>query len=121
MKKPEMVPIERTAKERKYDSEPALATKKPMYGYGTRITLEAEELDKLGCDPKDMPSVGDEFHIFAVGEVIGVRNDAFEGGKEHRSVEIQLTHMGVVEEAAEEDGRHPGEVLYGRKENENKE
>jgi len=123
MKRPEMVSIERTAKERKYE-EPTLADKKPLYGYGTRLNLQEEELDKIGCTAKDMPEVGDEFHIFAVGEVIGVHNDAFDSGggkKESRSVEIQLTHLGVVCEDAEEDKRKPGEILYGRRENENTE
>lgn len=116
-----MVPMERTEKERERDDLGASkeSDKKPMYGYGTRLTLEDAELKKLGVD--ELPEVGDEFHIAAVGEVIAVRNNAFEDGREEKCVEVQITHMGAIHEDAEEDDRKPGEVLYGRHEDENAE
>jgi hypothetical protein len=77
------------------------------YGYGTAVTLDADALKKLGI--KELPEVGDEYHIVAVGKVTSTAKNASENNESTR-VEIQLTHMDLThEDAAEEAKETPAE------------
>jgi len=112
----EMVHMERSHEERVADAPTADG---PMYSYGLRIRLEKEELEKLGVE--ELPEVGDELHIQAVGMVCSVSSNKYsEKDDGHVCVEVQLTHMGAVEEGHEEDGRPAGK-LYPNRDNENSE
>ena len=77
------------------------------YGYGTAVTLDADALKKLGI--KELPEVGDEYHIVAIGKVTSTAKSASENNESTR-VEIQLTHMDLThEDAAEEAKETPAE------------
>lgn len=90
------------------------SSSRDKYGYGTAITLVAEMLKKLGI--KDMPAVGDEYHIMATGKVISVSQNASETNESSR-LEIQLTHMGLSAESdASESKEKPSDEkreMYG--------
>lgn len=83
----------------------SLSVKKPgkitgdEYSYEHRITLNQDNLDKLGLDPSDL-SPGDKFHVMGHGEVTHVSqdNDA-EGGKSGR-VELQMKKLGLRQKGA---------------------
>ena len=69
------------------------------YSYGLCITLDTDELEKLGITT--LPGVGDECHIRAVGEVTSVsENDA--GNGQERSVRVQIQMMELRNEGQEE-------------------
>lgn len=65
------------------------------YGYGTCIQLDSDMLKKLGID--ELPEVGDEYHILAVGKVTSVSSNASES-RESNNISIQITMMNVVHE-----------------------
>lgn len=85
-----------------------------QYGYGTSVTLDSDALKKLGI--KELPEVGDEYHIIAIGKVTSTAKNASETNDSTR-VEIQLTHMDLThEDAAEEAKETPAEEkreVYG--------
>lgn len=90
-----MVDMKYTAKEKK-DEATEMMGKPQDYPWGLAIRLEQEELDKLGI--KDLPSVGDEVHINAVGMITGV-NQNKQGGETETCVAIQITYLQVLPEA----------------------
>lgn len=86
------------------------------YSYGTSVTLNSEMLQKLGI--KELPEVGDEYHIMAVGKVTSVSKNASETNESTR-MEIQLTHMkleheNAAEEAKETPAQEKAEVFGGK-------
>lgn len=91
MKKP--VDLKVSEKEMYGDIAP---TSKPgarkVYPYGTRIELNSSLIDKLGL--KELPEVGEEINIMAVGEVVAASQSASDG-KKSRSVSIQITSMSL--------------------------
>lgn len=94
-----IVPMERTAAERQASQKAMEASAKnaPEYPYGLSLHLGDEELSKLGIS--GVPKVGDEYHVLAVAKVHSATHSEREGnGGAHRSVELQLTHMGVMHE-----------------------
>ncbi len=66
-----------------------------QYPWGACLNLDTDELKKLGI--KDLPSVGDEYHIRAVGEVTSV-SELDTGSGESKSLRIQITMMELVHE-----------------------
>lgn len=67
------------------------------YGYGTRLDLNDEELDKLGI--KTLPAVGSKFEVHAVAHVIAVRENQHKdrhGGNKSRNLELQVTSMALT-------------------------
>lgn len=92
-----LIDLARTPAELKAKNSPMEigSSSREKYGYGTSITLDAEMLKKLGI--KDMPTVGDEYHIMATGKVTSVSQNASETNESSR-LEIQLTHMGLSQE-----------------------
>lgn len=103
----EMVDLKRTKADKKKDRDgiKAIGPGGDDYGYGTRIHLGPEEMDKLGMS--SLPQVGDGVQVHAHGHVTSVSEDHREGGKKHRRVEIQLKHMGV-KHGGKEVGRAGG-------------
>ena len=61
----------------------------PDYPYGLSLTIDKDELDKLGMTEYE---VGDELNISAVGKVTMVRNSADEKSEES-SITIQITKL----------------------------
>jgi hypothetical protein len=107
--------LARTPAEMKAKNSPEMvgSSSREKYGYGTCITLDAEALKKLGID--ELPEVGDEYHIMAVGKVTSVSKNASENNESTR-LEIQLTHLDLEHEEEEEAEETPSEEkkeVYG--------
>ena len=82
------------------------------YEYGTAITLNADSLKKLGI--KELPEVGDEYHIVAIGKVVATAQNASENNESTR-VEIQLTHMDLThEDEAKETPAEEKREVFGK-------
>lgn len=77
--------------ERKDFSVPTLMDKKPKYPYGLKITLNSEELKKIGM-PGDL-KVGSTFEFEITAEVISVAQEPSEGDENNTSVQLQITDM----------------------------
>jgi len=64
------------------------------YSYEHRITLNSDNLEKMGMDLSDLKP-GDKFHVLGHGEVTSVsQNHDTMGGKTGRA-ELQLKKMGL--------------------------
>lgn len=77
------------------------------YPYGLCLNLDKASLAKLGFS--ELPEVGEEFYIMAVGKVTNVNQSASENG-DHSSMSIQITEMCVDNEPT-----HKGEKTETRK------
>lgn len=86
-----LVDLKRTPKEAKKENE--ISYKPSPYGYGTSITLDGDQLKKLGI--ADLPDVGDECSIVAIGKVTSASMSASENSGEKTSLSIQITRMKV--------------------------
>lgn len=64
----------------------------PDYPYGARINLSDPELQSLGM--AKLPAAGDVLNIAGIGTVMGIREEQVDG-KLHRSLEIQITDLGL--------------------------
>jgi hypothetical protein len=62
------------------------------YGYGLRITLDADQIDKLGID---MPKAGAVFEIEAVATVTRVSQSESAESDGSKSIELQIRKLGV--------------------------
>jgi hypothetical protein len=104
----------------KKSKEEAKVTEGPVgveerYPWGLRLTLEKEELAKLGLKPADL-AIGSKCAIQCEGEVVGLRESASkEPEREQKSVEIQIVKMaigggkkGAFQEYSEEKKKGPG-------------
>lgn len=94
-----MVSLKMTPKEAKAEfggdmgsppSKPSL----PKYPYGTKLTLETEALDKLGCAPGDF-KVGQVLELTARVEVVGTSTRERQGGVDRNEVELQFTDVSL--------------------------
>ena len=76
------------------------------YPWGMCIRLEKTELDKLGI--KELPGVGDEFHMVIIAKVTQVMQQSGPDEDDHKNVALQITmakvmgHESASEEKAEE-------------------
>jgi hypothetical protein len=84
---------------------------KDQYPYGLRITLNKETLDKMGI--KTMPVVGAKFALEALAVVESVHASASKDGPDggYRSCELQITHLGLDDDAGKEEDE-PEDTLY---------
>lgn len=109
-----MMNMARTPAEVKEDierSSPSVAPKSnataPVYPYGLCISLDEESLAKLKIDG-DLPDVGDMIHFCAMARVTSAseREEETAGGEKKvcRRVELQITDLGMENEAAENEG-----------------
>ena len=62
--------IDMKREDEKGPEEVAMSGSPSPYPYGLCINLGKDEMDKLGIT--DLPKVGQEYHIFAVGQVNSV-------------------------------------------------
>lgn len=89
-----LVDMKRTKAEKKKREE---TYKSPLggddYGYGTRVSLDHEDLEKLGIST--LPKVGDKFHLHGHAHVTSVSENHEEGGKKRRRMELQLRKMAL--------------------------
>lgn len=116
-----VVSMERTAAEKKaakerYNSPPDSDVE---YPWGLCINLGKDEIKKLGL--KDLPDVGEEVTICAVCTVTRVSQSASLNATDEDSqgVELQITHMGLVEGADADEGEgtpmgKAAQKLYGK-------
>jgi len=104
-----MIDLKRTLADIKADKAEMEGDSNP-YPYGACISLDTDELDKLGI--KNLPTVGDEYNIMAVGNVTAVRMNSYEKSGEERGITIQIKFLQLVHEDEE-----PGEVETAASEN----
>lgn len=71
------------------------------YPYGTRLNLDADTLEKLGIN--ELPEVGEEFHINAMGKVTSV-SEADSGNGKRQDLSIQIEKMELMHQDEREDG-----------------
>lgn len=108
MSKDGLVDLKRTKKEKHGEKEPAqIHGPEEDYPYGTRISLQHEELQKLGMSDS-LPKVGSVHRLHGLAHVIGVSEDHNEGGKKRRRVELHIRKMALHPHKGETPGRVPG-------------
>lgn len=88
----ELVSLKR-AEKKVSTEEKAIEPMREPYPYGTRITLEKEELDKLQMAVTDF-EIGNKVTIMADAEVVSLRESANQRNKT-KSVELQITAIGL--------------------------
>lgn len=90
-----LVSMKRTAEDKRQDmGEPCgIEATAPDYPWGLCIHLDADELDKLGM--KQLPAIGTEIPVMVKVKVTRVSQSAVEGSDEQRSVDLQITDMGI--------------------------
>ncbi len=79
----------------------------PEYPYGSTITLEDDHVDGMGMGGA---KAGDEMEMVGTVKVIGTRSEDRQGGGKRKSVELQITKMGMVPARKKTD---PKKALYG--------
>jgi hypothetical protein len=76
----------------------------PTYPYGLCVSLDEETLKKMKLDG-DLPDVGEMIHFCAMAKVTSAsmsEREGTDGAKETcRRVELQITHLGLESEDAE--------------------
>jgi len=88
---------------------PASAAKPsvPAYSYGLCLSLEDDELEKLGID-EELPTVGDIIHLCALAKVTSAsqsEREMSDGSKKQcRRIELQITHLATEDEEDENEG-----------------
>ena len=102
------------------ESEPAAATDMPMavacspYPYGLRLHLTQNELEKLGYE--GLPPAGTKVRIEAVACVTRAASEDpdADGDIDYLCVEMQITELGIEEEASEgeDEGGDRAERMY---------
>ena len=90
--------------------------KPEQYSYGLRISLNEEDLKKVGLE---MPAVGAMIHIMAMTKVTSIHAHDGESGSSH-GVELQITHMKAEPEDNEgedapDNTRSAAQKIYGKK------
>lgn len=93
-----MVDLKYTPKEQQEEAGESMSptgSNLPDYPWGTCIDLDDASLTKLGIP--DLPNVGDEYHIVAVGKVTRLSSSADENEAENRMT-IQIMFMELTHE-----------------------
>lgn len=100
-----------TKADRDARTEPAsMATESPAYPWGLSITLDDDVLEKLGCAIGDF-KVGASLMIVANVEVTSVSSSETRGAGNSRSVGLQITDLGLEDEAGKV--KAAAKALYG--------
>lgn len=94
-----LVDLKMSRKDMAEEATPA-ASQNP-YPYGVCLNLDTDELAKLGITSDNLPAVGDEFQIEAIGKVTRVSENDTEGGAYDCGVSIQITAMALESDGAE--------------------
>lgn len=79
----------------------------PEYPYGLCISLEKDQLEKLGIT--ELPKVGAKMMVHANAVVKSVSAYDTQSGSDQR-VELQITEM----ELASGEAKDPAEIMYGK-------
>lgn len=104
-----LVDLAYTSKERKEEAAEAKSMEPPEYPWGLQIRLENEELKKLGI--KDLPEVGEEYHLEVVAKVTSVSENQYGDGRTERCVCLQICMAGVqLDESAADEKREGKET-----------
>lgn len=90
---PALVSMKRSKAEVKKDMEPCGPMDTERYPYGLRISLQKDELEKLGIT--SLPGVGDTLELEATVKVVSVSAGASEGGNARMSMDLQITDMSL--------------------------
>ena len=92
----ELIDLKRPKKKKGEDEKmPAMEGDGERYPYGLRITLEKEELDKLGIKPNDF-DVGVTCSFQAEGKVEEIsQRETTREDSERKSISIQITKMAI--------------------------
>lgn len=90
----ELKSLARTKKETEKTKSPDTIGEADKYGYGTRMSLHQEELNKLGLDPSKL-KVGQKMHVHGKAEVRSVSQNKHSSGSDSH-VELQFTHAHIA-------------------------
>lgn len=93
------------AREEKYTE--TIAADRPAYPWGLSITLDDDALEKLGIDT--LPEVDTDMMLIAKVTITSVSANASSGGKENRSVGLQITDLCLEKPS----GKNATAALYG--------
>lgn len=106
-----MVSLKRSPEEMKKETGPVALSdyKPPAYGYDTRICLDDEVLKRMGV--KVLPDAETKFTAKITGFVSSARSNARAGGKNDRSVELQVTDIKVSWDNNVEEAERTGNLL----------
>lgn len=66
---------------------------KDEYPYGLRISLDKDQIEKLGFDG----NVGDEVIVHAMGTITSKSENNVQGGKKEKRLEIQIKNLSCKE------------------------
>lgn len=81
----------------------------PIYPYGLCLSLNDDEIAKLGLD--DDAEVGDMLEMKILCKITSVSKNATTGGERNR-IELQITHIEDDEEEEAAEARNPAKTLY---------
>jgi len=98
-----LVDLKMTKKDMAEEASPAY--QQNPYPSGAALNLDTDELAKLGITSKNLPEVGDEYHIRAIGKVTRVSENETEGSDYSCGLCIQITSLELNHEDEE-----PGEM-----------
>jgi len=90
-----LIDLKMSKKDMAEEASPVSAENQNPYPYGACLHLDTDELEKLKI--KELPAVGDEYHIRAVGRVTSVSSNESVGG-ERRVLDIQIEMMELTHE-----------------------
>lgn len=109
-----LVSMKRSKKEQDSDGVEIPKTKVELYGYGLRVDLETNELEKLGLGVKSF-DIGKKVELVCRAEVVSTSISADKADK-RESVSLQITDLGIkgvkdgkFQEYAKDMKRGPGE------------
>lgn len=96
MYKPQMIDMGRSIKKEEEEPEKAMSSEYegPRYPWGLAMSLQKEELDKLGLDFESL-QIGGILSLTAIAKVTAKSRNESESGEERTCVELQITHLGV--------------------------
>lgn len=91
-----MVDLKMTKKDMAEEADPSY--EQSPYPSGACLNLDTDELAKLGITGKNLPEVGDEFRITAIGKVTRVSENETETSDYSCGLGIQITMMDLQPE-----------------------
>lgn len=97
--KPQMVSMAKTPEDIAKSMMPMMPDGPSQYPYGLCISLNHDDLAKLGLDADCQ--VGDMVHLFAMAKVTSVSSNASESSESCR-IELQITDLAVEDEDNED-------------------
>lgn len=80
----------------------------PAYPYGLCLHLDDEAMKKLAM--KELPKVGKQVLVYALADVVSVRESESLVGGNSQSVELQITDLSILPPPKKEDSTE--ETLY---------